>query len=415
MEIFLVGGAVRDKLLGRTVSEKDWVVVGATPEEMLALGYQPVGKDFPVFLHPQTKEEYALARTERKTAPGYTGFQFYAAADVTLEDDLVRRDLTINAIAESETGELFDPFGGQDDIHNRVLRHVSPAFAEDPVRILRIARFAARYHHLGFTVAEETRELMRSMVSSGEVDHLVAERVWKEMSRALLEASPSVFFSTLRDCGALARILPEVDALFGVPQRPEYHPEIDTGIHTLMSLEQACRLSTSVEVRFAVLLHDLGKGETPKEEWPRHHAHEQRSLPLVRAVCQRLAAPKTARDLALAVAEFHTHCHKALELKPTTLVKTLEKLDAFRRPQRFGEFLLCCEADARGRTGLETRAYPQADYFAGALRACMQVSVAELMENGLSGADLGQALHRERINAVKSYQKEYRATHQDLL
>lgn len=409
MEIFLVGGAVRDKLLGRAVTEKDWVVVGATPEKMIELGYQPVGKDFPVFLHPQTKEEYALARTERKTAPGYTGFQFYAAEDVTLEQDLIRRDLTINAMAENTAGELIDPFGGQIDLNRRVLRHVSPAFTEDPVRILRIARFAARYHHLGFSVASETLELMRAMVESGEVDHLVAERVWKEMSRALLEVTPSVFFSTLRDCGALARILPEVDALFGVPQRPEYHPEVDTGIHTLMSLEQACRLSESVDVRFAVLLHDLGKGTTPVDEWPRHHGHEQRSLPLVKAACQRLAVPKTARDLALAVAEFHTHCHKVLELNLTTLVKTLEKLDAFRRPQRFAEFLLCCEADARGRTGLEQRDYPQSQYFAGALSACMQVNIAELMEKGFIGAALGQELHRQRIHAVKQFQGKMQA------
>lgn len=406
MEIFLVGGAVRDKLLGRPVAEKDWVVVGATPQAMIDLGYQPVGKDFPVFLHPQTKEEYALARTERKTAPGYTGFQFYAAEDVTLEQDLTRRDLTINAMAENANGELIDPFGGAADLHKRVLRHVSPAFAEDPVRILRIARFAARYHHLGFAVAEETLELMRTMVASGEVDHLVAERVWKEMSRALTETDPQVFFTTLRDCGALARILPEVDKLFGVPQRPEYHPEVDTGVHTLMSLQQACRLSPSVDVRFAVLVHDLGKGETPQEEWPRHHDHERRSMPLVRAVCQRLAIPKSARDLALAVAEFHTHCHRALELKPVTLVKTLEKLDAFRRPERFRDFLLCCEADARGRTGFEDRDYPQAEYFAGALHACSQVRVADLLEKGLSGAALGEALHRERVNAVKNFKTE---------
>lgn len=406
MEIFLVGGAVRDKLLGRPVAEKDWVVVGATPQAMIDLGYQPVGKDFPVFLHPQTKEEYALARTERKTGPGYTGFQFYAAEDVTLEQDLIRRDLTINAIAENSAGELIDPFGGAADLHKRVLRHVSPAFAEDPVRVLRIARFAARYHHLGFKVADETLDLMRTMVASGEVDHLVAERVWKEMSRALTEAAPQVFFTTLRDCGALARILPEVDSLFGVPQRPEYHPEVDTGVHTLMALQQACRLSPSVDVRFAVLLHDLGKGQTPPEEWPSHHDHERRSLPLVRDVCQRLAAPKSARDLALAVAEFHTHCHRALELKPATVVKTLEKLDAFRRPERFRDFLLCCEADARGRTGLENRDYPQADYFAGALHACTQVRVADLLEKGLSGGALGEALHRERVNAVKKFKTE---------
>lgn len=406
MEIFLVGGAVRDKLLGRAVAEKDWVVVGATPEKMVSLGYRPVGKDFPVFLHPETKEEYALARTERKTAPGYGGFQFYAAEDVTLEQDLIRRDLTINAMAEDAAGKLIDPFDGQADLHKRLLRHVSPAFAEDPVRILRIARFAARYHHLGFRVAEETLELMHAMVASGEVDHLVAERVWKEMSRALLETTPAVFFTTLRDCGALARILPEVDALFGVPQRAEYHPEVDTGVHTLMALAQACQLSDSVDVRFAVLVHDLGKGTTPKEEWPRHHNHEQRSLPLIKAVCQRLAAPKTARGLALAVAEFHTHCHRALELTPATLVKTLEKLDAFRRPQRFAEFLICCEADARGRKGFEQRDYSQAAYFAGALRACEQVSVAELMAKGLSGAALGQALHQERVNVIQHYRAQ---------
>lgn len=410
MEIFLVGGAVRDKLLGRTVTENDWVVVGATPQTMIAQGYQPVGKDFPVFLHPQTKEEYALARTERKTGPGYTGFQFYAAEDVTLEQDLIRRDLTINAMAENSAGEIIDPFGGKADLHNRLLRHVSPAFAEDPVRVLRIARFAARYHHLGFKVAQETLDLMRSMVASGEVDHLVAERVWKEMSRALTEPDPDVFFSTLRDCGALARIFPELDALFGVPQRPEYHPEVDTGIHTLMSLQQACRLSASVDVRFATLVHDLGKGQTPREEWPRHHDHERRSLPLVRDLCQRLAAPKSARDLALAVAQFHTHCHRALELKPATLVTTLEKLDAFRRSERFGDFLLCCEADARGRTGLEERDYPQAEYFAGALRACTQVKVNDLVEKGLTGAALGQALHQARIHAVKEFQRERNIT-----
>jgi tRNA nucleotidyltransferase (CCA-adding enzyme) len=406
MEIFLVGGAVRDKLLGRAVNEKDWVVVGATPQAMIAQGFQPVGKDFPVFLHPQTKEEYALARTERKTGPGYTGFQFYAAEDVTLEQDLIRRDLTINAMAENAAGELIDPFGGAADLHNRVLRHVSPAFAEDPVRVLRIARFAARYHHLGFKVAPETLELMRTMVTSGEVDHLVAERVWKEMSRALMEPDPDVFFATLRDCGALARIIPEVDALFGVPQRPEYHPEVDTGAHTLMALRQACRLSQSVDVRFAVLLHDLGKAQTPPKEWPRHQGHEVRGLPLVREVCQRLAAPKSARDLALAAAEFHLHCHRAPELTPATLVNTLEKLDAFRRPERFRDFLLCCEADARGRAGLEDRDYPQAEYFAGALQACTQVSVADLLAKGLTGAALGQALHQERIQAVQHFQQE---------
>lgn len=407
METFLVGGAVRDKLLGRPVVEKDWVVVGATPEAMIAQGYQPVGRDFPVFLHPQSKEEYALARTERKTAPGYSGFQFYAAEDVTLEQDLIRRDLTINAIAENSNGELIDPFNGRGDLEKRILRHVSPAFAEDPVRILRVARFAARYHHLNFSIAAETLDLMRAMVDSGEVDHLVAERVWKEMSRALEEKNPEVFFLTLKECGALARIMPEIDALFGVPQGPEYHPEVDTGVHTMLALQQACRLSSEVQVRLATLLHDLGKATTPKEEWPRHHGHEERSLPLVREFCQRLAVPKHMRDLALAVAEFHTHCHRALELNPSTLVKTLEKLDAFRRPERFAEFLLCCEADARGRTGFEDRPYPQAVYFSGAFNACVQVKVRDLLDQGLTGAQLGEALHKNRIQAVTQFQAEW--------
>lgn len=404
MQIFLVGGAVRDKLLGHKIKEKDWVVVGATPEELISLGYKAVGKDFPVFLHPQTREEYALARTERKTAPGYTGFQFYAAPDVTLEQDLIRRDLTINAIAEDAEGNLIDPFHGREDLDRRLLRHLSPAFAEDPVRILRIARFAARYHHLGFGIAPETLDLMRAMVAAGEADHLVPERVWKEMSRALLEKNPEVFFITLRDCHALARVMPELDALFGVPQRPEYHPEIDTGVHTLLSLQQICKLSRASHVRLATLLHDLGKGATPQEEWPRHHGHEERSLPLIREFCQRLAVPKVARDLALAVAEYHTHCHRVQELKPATLVKTLEALDAFRRPDRFAEFLLCCEADARGRTGLEDRLYPQADYFARALNACTSIKITDLLEQGFEGAELGEKLHQERVQAVREFQ-----------
>lgn len=407
MQVFLVGGAVRDKLLGQTVKEKDWVIVGATPEELSALGYKAVGKDFPVFLHPQTREEYALARTERKTAPGYTGFQFYAAPDVTLEQDLIRRDLTINAMAEDADGNLIDPFHGREDLEQRLLRHVSPAFAEDPVRILRVARFAARYHHLGFVVAPQTLELMCAMVTSGEADHLVPERVWKEMSRALLEKNPEIFIEVLRQCSALARIMPELDALFGVPQRPEYHPEIDTGVHTLMALQQACKLSQEGQVRFATLLHDLGKGATPREEWPRHHGHEKRSLPLIRDFCQRLAVPKTARDLALAMAEYHTHCHRALELNPATLVKTLEALDAFRRPDRFAEFLLCCEADARGRTGFEDRAYPQAEYFARALDACTCVNIPDLLEQGFEGAELGRKLHQERVRAVREFQEHW--------
>lgn len=406
MKIYLVGGAVRDKLLGLPIKERDWVVVGATPEELVDQGFKPVGKDFPVFLHPDSREEYALARTERKTAPGYSGFICHAAPDVTLEQDLARRDLTINAIAEDQQGNIIDPYAGAVDLEQRILRHVSPAFIEDPVRILRLARFAARFHHLGFRVADETRTLMENMVQDGEVDHLVPERVWKEMSRALLEPHPEVFVEILRSCGALARILPEVDRLFGVPQRPEHHPEVDTGVHTLLSLQQAVKLSNDLRVRFATLLHDLGKAETPADLLPRHHGHEQRSLALIRALCARLAVPKDCRDLALAVAEFHTHCHRVTELKPATLVKTLERLDAFRRPERFQQFLLCCEADARGRTGLEQRDYSQVDYFAQAFNCCQNISVAELMDQGYSGPQLGQKLHQARIQAVQQFARQ---------
>lgn len=411
METYLVGGAVRDKLLGYPVHEKDWVVVGATAESLKAQGYVPVGKDFPVFLHPKTKEEYALARTERKTGPGYSGFEFHAEPTVTLEQDLARRDLTINAIAERPDGTIVDPYNGQRDLQQRILRHVSPAFAEDPVRVLRVARFAARYNHLGFRIATETMQLMKAMVKEGEVDHLVSERVWKEASRALLERSPDVFIIVLHECGALARIMPEIDALFGVPQNPEHHPEVDTGTHTLMSLQQACKLSETVEVRFATLLHDVGKGETPKEMLPRHHGHEKRSLALIKAYCLRLAVPKNCRDLALAVAEFHTHCHRALELNASTIVDTLQKLDAFRRPERFAEFLLCCEADARGRTGLESRPYPQSEYFSRALDACQSVRATDLLKQGFSGPALGSQLHQARITAVKNFQRK-RQQHQ---
>ncbi|MGD8803684.1 MAG: multifunctional CCA addition/repair protein, partial [Gammaproteobacteria bacterium] len=335
MKTFLVGGAVRDELLGYPHKEKDWVVVGATAEEMLAAGFQQVGKDFPVFLHPQTKQEYALARTERKTSPGYKGFTVHATPDVTLEEDLLRRDLTINAIAKDASGKLIDPFNGLQDIHDRMLRHVSSAFTEDPVRILRVARFAARYQHLGFIVADETMQLMQQMVADGEVDALVPERVWQEMEKALGERSPSRFIEVLRDCGALERILPEVNALFGVPQPEEHHPEIDTGIHTLMVLQQACRLSDDTEVRFAALMHDLGKGTTPESEWPHHLEHEARGAAIVIEVCKRLRIPNEYRDLAERTARFHLHYHRALELKPTTIVRTLERLDAFRKPQRF--------------------------------------------------------------------------------
>jgi tRNA nucleotidyltransferase (CCA-adding enzyme) len=407
MKTYLVGGAVRDKLLGYPFHEKDWVVVGATPETMQQQGFTPVGKDFPVFLHPKTKEEYALARTERKTGRGYAGFSFYCGEDVTLEDDLIRRDLTINAMAEDENGQVIDPYGGQQDIANKKLRHVSNAFLEDPVRILRIARFAARYHHLGFTVADETNMLMREMVNNGEVDHLVPERVWKEMERALGEAAPEIFIQSLRDCGALARLFPEIDALFGVPQTAIHHPEIDTGIHTLMSLQQAAKMTTNVCIRFATLLHDLGKGTTPKEEWPRHIAHEERSIALVKKLCDRIAAPKDYKELALIVAQWHTHCHRALELKPATLLKTLQMTDAFRRPERFDQFLQCSEADARGRTGFENRDYPQANYFRGALATCQGINAKEVSERGFIGKEFGDEINRLRLTALTHYKHDF--------
>ncbi|WP_062061333.1 multifunctional CCA addition/repair protein [Cellvibrio sp. OA-2007] len=397
MKTYLVGGAVRDKLLGRNVTEKDWVVVGSSPEQMLTQGFTPVGKDFPVFLHPQTKEEYALARTERKTGKGYGGFSFYCGEEVTLEEDLIRRDLTINAMAEDANGNIIDPYNGQQDLADRQLRHVSPAFAEDPVRILRIARFAARYHTLGFRVADETITLMQTMVANGEVDHLVAERIWKETERALGEPHPEIFIEVLRASHALTRLFPEIDALFGVPQTATHHPEIDTGIHTLMSLQQAVKLSPSTCVRFATLLHDLGKATTPQDEWPRHIAHEDRSLPLVKKLCERIAAPKDYKDLALMVAQWHTHCHRALELKPATLLKVLQANDAFRRPERFEQFLLCCEADARGRTGFEQREYPQADFFRAALRAAQAVDIPAIQQSGFSGKEFGDEVNRQRL------------------
>jgi len=397
MNIYLVGGAVRDKLLGRTITEKDWVVVGSSPEQMQAQGFIPVGKDFPVFLHPQTKEEYALARTERKTGKGYAGFSFYCGEEVTLEEDLIRRDLTINAMAEDANGMIIDPYNGQQDLADKLLRHVSPAFAEDPVRILRIARFAARYHALGFHIADETISLMQTMVANGEADHLVAERVWKETERALGEPHPEIFIEVLRACNALARLFPEIDALFGVPQPAAHHPEVDTGVHTLMSLQQAAALSPSTCVRFATLLHDLGKAQTPSEEWPRHIAHENRSPPLVKQLCERIAAPKDYKDLALMVAQWHTHCHRALELKPATLLKVLQSNDAFRRPERFEQFLLCCEADSRGRTGFENREYPQADLFRKALIAAQSIDIASIQAAGLTGKDFGDEVNRQRL------------------
>lgn len=409
MKTYLVGGAVRDKLLGRPVTEQDWVVVGATPEQLQVQGFTPVGKDFPVFLHPQTKEEYALARTERKTGHGYAGFSFYCGAEVTLEEDLIRRDLTINAMAEDEHGNIIDPYNGQADLQQKILRHVSPAFAEDPVRILRIARFAARYHHYGFRVASETIALMQAMVRNGEADHLVAERIWKETERALAEPNPETFIQVLRDCHALEKIFPEINALFGVPQTAAHHPEVDTGIHTLMSLQQAVKLTINTCIRFATLVHDLGKGTTPKEEWPRHIAHEERSLPLVKQLCERIAAPRDYKELALMVAQWHTHCHRAMELKPSTVLKVLQSNDAFRRPERFHQFLVCCEADARGRTGFEDRDYPQADFFRRALSAAQQINLAPLRAQGLTGQAFGDAIARLRLDKVTQLKQEFYA------
>ena len=406
MKVYLVGGAVRDALLGYPSSERDWVVVGASPRELLDRGYQQVGRDFPVFLHPETRDEYALARTERKQGHGYTGFAVHCDPAVTLEQDLLRRDLTVNAMARSAEGEIIDPYGGQRDLAARVLRHVSEAFVEDPLRVLRTARFAARYAHLGFSVAPETLALMAEIVGQGELAHLPAERVWVEMERALGEANPEVFVEVLRECGALARLLPEVEALFGVPQTAAHHPEIDTGVHTLMSLQQAVALSPATDVRFAVLIHDLGKGTTPRAEWPRHIAHEQRGIRLVKQVCARLKAPTQYRDLALKVCEFHTHCHRALELRGKTLLKLLNATDALRRPDRFEAFLLACEADARGRKGLESRAYPQADYLRRALDIATGVTAAMFSELGVTGKALGEAINAERGRRLEGLRKE---------
>ena len=403
MQVYKVGGAVRDRLLGLPVTDIDRVVVGATTEEMLAQGFRPVGADFPVFLHPKTGEEYALARTERKSGRGYGGFTFYASPEVTLEEDLIRRDLTINAMAEDDQLNLTDPYHGQRDLEARILRHVSPAFAEDPLRVLRVARFAARYAGLGFTVADETMNLMRQLSESGELQALTAERSWKEISRALLEDHPQVFIQVLRDCGALKELMPEVVALFGVPQPETHHPEIDTGLHTLSVLEQSALHKQPLTVRWACLLHDLGKGLTPEEEWPRHIAHEHTGLKLIKAVNERFKVPKDCQELASLVGQYHTHGHRALELKASTLLELLQSFDIYRRPQRFEEFIASCEMDARGRKGLEQRSYPQAGYLRGAAKAARAVAVQPLLEQGFKGPKLGEALKRERLKALKIY------------
>jgi tRNA nucleotidyltransferase (CCA-adding enzyme) len=405
MQIYLVGGAVRDQLLGLPVRERDWVVVGATPAELEARGFRRVGRDFPVYLHPDTQEEYALARTERKTGPGYRGFKVHSEPSVTLEEDLRRRDLTINAIAQTADGELVDPSGGQEHLKGRLLHHVSDAFREDPVRILRVARFAARFHDLGFRVAVATQALMREMVQAGEVASLVPERVWQETASALAEPRPDVYIQILRNCGALSVIFPEVDALFGVPQPAEWHPEIDTGVHVALALREAARLSFSTEVRFALLVHDLGKGTTPQAELPRHVGHEQRSVELVLRLCERLAVPNRFRDLAVVVARNHGLCHRALELRPATLLSLLESLDAFRSGHRLTGFLDACEADARGRTGLEERPYPQRELLLSVWQAALAVDTRAVAGpggdgDGLSREALGEAIRRARLAAV---------------
>jgi tRNA nucleotidyltransferase (CCA-adding enzyme) len=402
MRVYLVGGAVRDRLLKRAVKERDWVVVGATPEELVRLGYEPVGREFPVFLHPTTHEEHALARLERKVAPGYRGFTTQFAPTVTLEEDLKRRDLTINAMAEDENGALIDPYGGQADLAARLLRHVSEAFVEDPVRILRVARFAARYAELGFRIAPETLELMRRITADGEVRTLVPERVWQETERALDEEHPEVYFQVLRECGALAVIFPEVDALFGVPQPPRWHPEIDTGVHVLLALRYAAAHAAPNPVRFAVLTHDLGKALTPKADWPSHRRHEEFGVPLIEALCERLRIPNGHRELAVLTARYHTLVHRALELRPATLLTLLENCDAFRRPERFGELLLACEADARGRTGREHEPYPQAEHLRSALAASAAVALNAADRQGLSGPEIGEEVRRRRLAAVSA-------------
>jgi tRNA nucleotidyltransferase (CCA-adding enzyme) len=403
MRVYEVGGAVRDALLGLPVEERDWVVVGASPDELTAQGFRRVGKDFPVFLHPRTGEEYALARTERKTAPGYTGFEFDAAPGVTLEQDLQRRDLTINAIARAEDGDIIDPWSGRADLEARVLRHVSPAFREDPLRVLRVARFAARFAPLGFTIAPATLALMQEIVAAGEMEALRPERVWQETVKALATARPDVYFETLRTSQALKRVFPEVDALFGVPQPENWHPEIDTGVHTLMALRIAAQLSRNETVRFAVLTHDLGKAMTPSDQLPRHHGHEQRSEELLKRLCARLPVPNRFRDLALLVARHHGTVHKAAELKAQTVLRTIMAADGLRQPERFDEMLLACEADARGRKGLEDRPYPQGDRLRAALRAARGVDAGKVKAaRKLDGEALGQALHDERLAAIKA-------------
>ena len=409
MQVYLVGGAVRDHLLGYPYHEKDYVVVGATPEQLVAAGYQPVGKDFPVFLHPNTKDEYALARTERKSGHGYHGFEFYTDPSVTLEEDLIRRDLTINAIAMDDDGNIYDPYNGQSDLEQKILRHVSNAFIEDPLRVLRIARFAARYKSLGFRIAPDTLAIMQTLAESGELQALMPERVWKETSRALMETHADEYFEVLRACGALKVLFPEIDALYGVPQRPEYHPEIDCGIHTMMSLQQACKANYSLDVRFAVLVHDLGKALTPSNELPRHIMHEERGVNPVTEICDRLKVPTNTKQLAIAVCKEHLKCHKAFALKPGTLWRLLQRLDVLRRPERVQAFVQACECDSRGRLGLENREYPQSQFILDAMSVVRQIKAQDLPPN-LKGQEIGEMLIERRIEAIAALKEQQKYT-----
>ena len=402
MNTYRVGGCVRDQLLDIPVKDIDWVVTDASVEQMQQAGYKPIGKDFPVFLHPESKQEYALARSERKTAPGYHGFEFNTDAGITIEEDLLRRDLTINAMAKDEDGNIIDPYGGQEDIEARLLRHVSMAFCEDPVRVLRVARFAARFHRLGFRLAEETADLIRQMGESGELAALVAERVWAEMSRALDEADPAVFFQTLRECSVLKVLFPEIDALFGVPQTAKYHPEIDTGVHVMMALQKSAELGFDNETRFAVLMHDLGKATTPTDILPSHHGHEQRGAKLVKQFCQHWKAPKAHTELALITTEFHTHVHRAFELKPTTILDLFKKVDVFRKPARFKKMLNACLADARGRTGFENLDYAQAGYLGALAEQLGNADISEIKKRGLQGQAIADAIREHHLRIIKS-------------
>ncbi|CAH0222963.1 multifunctional CCA addition/repair protein [Erwinia aphidicola] len=403
MKTYLVGGAVRDGLLNLPLKDKDWVVVGASPQQMLDAGYEQVGRDFPVFLHPSSHEEYALARTERKSGSGYTGFVCYAAPDVTLEQDLARRDLTINAIAQDADGNFYDPYRGREDLKLRLLRHVSAAFNEDPLRVLRVARFAARFAHLNFRVADETMALMRAMAASGELAHLTAERVWKETESALLTRNPQVYFQVLRDCGALAVLFPELDNLYGVPAPAKWHPEIDTGVHALMTLAMAAQLSPELDIRFATLFHDVGKGLTPPEKWPSHHGHGPAGVPLVAALCERLRVPNTVRDLALLVTEFHDLVHTVQNQSAATLIALFDRVDAWRKPQRVEQIAITSEADARGRTGFESNPYPQGDYLRTAWRVAQSVSTKEVVEAGFKGSEVREELTRRRVAALEEW------------